>query len=404
MAPKNDYIKWMDELRSDDVANVGGKNASLGEMLHSLKKEKVRVPEGFATTSAAYWDYLKATGLDEKIKSKLKDLKKDNSNIEKIGKSIRTMFRKNPFPDELGSSISEAYSNLCEKYEDNEVDVAVRSSATAEDLPDASFAGQQETFLNITGEDELLEACNKCYASLFTDRAIAYRKEQGFDHLKVALSVGVQKMVRSDKSGSGVMFSIDTETGFKDLVVIDAVWGLGENIVQGAVNPDEYRVFKPLLNEKGLVPIIEKSLGDKEKKMVYAKGGSHKTKNEGTSKKERNQFVLNDKEILKLAHWADIIEKHYKKPMDIEWAKDGETNELFIVQARPETVQSQKEAGTLKTYKLNDKGKEVVSGIAIGEAIAAGKAQIIKSTDDMDQFNDNSILVTGMTDPDWVPS
>ena len=404
MPENKEYIKWLKDLNSDDVPVVGGKNASLGEMLHSLKKQNVRVPEGFATTATAYWDYLKATGIDEKIKSKLGDLKQDNSNLDKIGKSIRSLFQNNEFPDDLVKEIKDAYKKLCEQYDEKEVDVAVRSSATAEDLPEASFAGQQETFLNITGNDELLQACRKCYASLFTDRAIAYREEQGFDHLKVALSVGVQKMVRSDKAGSGVMFSIDTETGFRDVVVIDATWGLGENVVQGAVNPDEYRVFKPLLNDDhGYVPIIEKELGDKEKKMIYARGGSHKTKNENTTKNERNMFVLNDDEILKLARWADVIEKHYEKPMDIEWAKDGDSGELFIVQARPETVQSRKEAGTMKSYRLKDKGDRLISGIAIGQAIAAGKTQIIKSADEIDRFDDGAILVTGMTDPDWVP-
>lgn len=404
MSENNRYIRWLENLRSRDVSIVGGKNASLGEMLQSLKSEGVRVPEGFATTAEAYRNYLKTNEIGEKIEENLKKLKKDNSNLDKVGKSIRKLFLNNNFPDEVEEAIRNSYKKLCEMYEKDDVDVAVRSSATAEDLPEASFAGQQETFLNVTGEDELLDACRKCYASLFTDRAIAYRDEKGFDHLKVALSVGVQKMVRSDKAGSGVLFSIDTETGFEDVVLINAAWGLGENVVQGAVNPDEYRVFKPLLEKKnGFVPIIEKHIGDKEKKMVYAKGGSHKTKNEDTTKNERNRHVINDREILKLARWAVLIEKHYEKPMDIEWAKDGETGDLFIVQARPETVQSQKEAGTMKTYSLKEKGERLVSGIAIGEAIAAGKAQVIKSADEIDQFEADAILVTGMTDPDWVP-
>ncbi len=404
MSENNRYIKWLENLRSKHVSMVGGKNASLGEMLQSLKSEGVRVPEGFATTAEAYWNYLKTNEIGEKLEENLKKLREDNSNLDKVGKSIRKLFLNNNFPDEVEEAIRNSYKKLCEMYKKDDVDVAVRSSATAEDLPEASFAGQQETFLNVTGEDELLDACRKCYASLFTDRAIAYRDEKGFDHLKVALSVGVQKMVRSDKAGSGVLFSIDTETGFEDVVVINAAWGLGENVVQGAVNPDEYRVFKPLLKkENGFVPIIEKHIGDKEKKMVYAKGGSHKTKNEETTKNERNRFVIDDREILKLARWAVVIEKHYEKPMDIEWAKDGETSDLFIVQARPETVQSQKEAGTMKTYSLKEKGERLVSGIAIGEAIAAGKAQVIKSADEIDQFEDDAILVTGMTDPDWVP-
>ncbi len=398
----NKYIKWFESVRSDDVSQVGGKNASLGEMIHSLKKHNVRVPGGFATTAQAYRDYLNASGIEKKLKSLLDDLDM-NTNLEKTGKAIRKLFHNRPFPDELVEAIEKAYNELCEKYKDD-VDVAVRSSATAEDLPEASFAGQQETFLNITGADEVLEACRKCYASLFTDRAIAYREEKGFDHLKVALSVGVQKMVRSDKAGSGVMFSIDTETGFPDVVVINAAWGLGENVVQGAVNPDEYRIFKPLLSgKKQYAPIIEKSMGEKEKKMVYATGGSRTTKNQDTAKNERNGFVLDNGEILQLARMSVTIEDLYKKPMDIEWAKDGETGELFIVQARPETVQSQKEARTINTFTLKEKGEKLVSGIAIGEAIAGGKTQIIKDTDDMDRFEKDAILVTGMTDPDWVP-
>jgi len=255
----------------------------------------------------------------------------------------------------------------------------------------------------VTGYEELLEACRKCYASLFTDRAISYRQAQGFDHLKVALSVGVQKMVRSDKASAGVMFSLDTETGFPDVVVINAAWGLGENVVQGSVTPDEYRVFKPLLEDANLKPIIEKKQGAKEKKMIYAQGGSETTQNIDTSSQERNSFVLNDAEILQLGQWASAIESHYQKPMDMEWAKDGDTGDLFIVQARPETVQSQKEAGSLKTYSLKDKGKEILGGLSIGDAIAAGKVCRIKSAEEIDQFEEDSILVTGMTDPDWVP-
>jgi pyruvate, water dikinase len=283
------------------------------------------------------------------------------------------------------------------------VDVAVRSSATAEDLPHASFAGQQETFLNISGEAELLDACRKCYASLFTDRAISYRQVQGFDHMKVALSIGVQKMVRSDKAGSGVMFSIDTETGFPDVVVINAAWGLGETVVQGAVTPDQYTVFKPLLSNESLAPIIEKSLGTKEKKMIYAVGGSETTKNVETTIQERRSFVLQDEEILRLARWTQIIEEHYKRPMDVEWAKDGETGEIFIVQARPETVQSRREAGSLKTYALTEEGTRLLTGLSIGEAIASGRVCLIKSISEIDRFEDGAILVTGMTDPDWVP-
>ncbi len=403
MSERSKYIRWFEDLNSDDVGSVGGKNASLGEMLKELKGEGVSVPGGFATTAAAYREFLDFNGINEKIRTLIGELEENKKSLAEVGKSVRRLFVKSGFSDELKEEIGRAYDTLCERYEEKEVDVAVRSSATAEDLPEASFAGQQETYLNVTGREELLEACRKCYASLFTDRAIAYRQEKGFDHLKVALSAGVQKMVRSDKAGSGVMFSLDTETGFKDVVVINAAWGLGENVVQGSVNPDEYIVFKPLLGQSDKRPVIEKELGEKEKKMVYARGGSETTRNVNTSKEERTSFVLTDDEILKLGRWAVKIEKHYGKPMDMEWAKDGYSGELFVVQARPETVQSQKEAAEMKTYKLKEKGKELLEGLAIGQAIASGKAQIIKHADDIDQFEKDSVLVTGMTDPDWVP-
>ena len=403
MTKENNYIRWFETLSSKDVPLVGGKNASLGEMVRELKEEGIQVPDGFATTAEAYWEFLEANELKERIESHLEEIEKGKKSLEKIGKSVRNLFLKSTFPEEIDRAVRDAYQELCKRYKTDEVDVAVRSSATAEDLPEASFAGQQETFLNVSGEEQLLEACRKCYASLFTDRAIAYRKEKGFDHMKVALSVGVQKMVRSDKAGAGVMFSIDTETGFPDVVVINAAWGLGENVVQGTVTPDEYMVFKPLLDQKSIRPIIEKTQGNKEKKMVYAKGGTKATKNIDTSKEERRSFVLNDGEILRLARWARVIEKHYKKPMDIEWAKDGETDDVFIVQARPETVQSQKEASSLKTYTLKKRGKRLLTGLSIGEAIAAGEVCRIKSADHIGRFKEGSILVTEMTDPDWVP-
>ncbi len=403
MVRNNDYTIFLSDLTSDDVPRVGGKNASLGEMIGSLAKHGIRVPDGFATTAEAYRDFLRHNSIDDKIASELEKLSNGGKNLEKTGKKVRKLFLNSEFPQDVETAIRENYRELSGKYDTDEIDIAVRSSATAEDLPEASFAGQQETFLNVSGEEELLEACRKCYASLFTDRAIAYREEKGFDHMKVALSIGVQKMVRSDKAGSGVLFTIDTETGFPDVVVIDAAWGLGENVVQGTVNPDEYRVFKPLLSEEQYKPIIEKTLGDKERKMVYAKGGSKTTKNVQTSKKERREFVLSDDEILKLARWGQKIEEHYDKPMDIEWARDGNTGELFIVQARPETVQSQKESGSLKNYTLRESGDVVVSGLAIGEAIASGKAMTIDDPDDRDKFEDGAVLVTGRTDPDWVP-
>lgn len=397
----NQYIRWFEDLTTKDVSIVGGKNASLGEMIRTLKNEGIRVPDGFATTSEAYWKFLDANNLREQMQSILGDFKKKKRTLEDAGKSIRNLFLAGKYPEEIAQQIKGSYRDLSKRYKMEKADVAVRSSATAEDLPKASFAGQQETFLNVVGEDSLMESCRKCYASLFTDRAIVYRENMGFDHMKVALSIGVQKMVRSDMAGAGVMFSIHTETGFPNVVVINASWGLGENVVKGAVTPDEYEVFKPLLNNEKLKPIIEKELGTKEKKMIYKEDGY--THNVETTEKERLSFVLTDEEILKLARWGCTIEKHYDRPMDMEWAKDGKMGELFIVQARPETVQSRKIAANFKTYKLKEKSNRLLTGLAIGDAIAAGKACIVKSADEMGKFIDGAVLITGMTDPDWVP-
>ena len=397
------YIRFFSELNNDDVPLVGGKNASLGEMFSDLADRGVPVPDGFATTADAYREYLDANDLPEKIRALVDDLNSGVRELSEVGRRIRQLIRHGEFPEGIAQAIRDAYDELSQRYDTERADVAARSSATAEDLPNASFAGQQETFLNVTGHDDLLDACRNCYASLFTDRAISYREEQGFDHMKVALSVGVQKMVRSDEAGSGVLFTLDTETGFPDVVVINAAWGLGENVVQGTVNPDEYRVFKPLLDEGEFQPIIEKHIGAKEHKMVYAHGGSETTRNVDTTAAERDSFVLSDEEIVTLARWGAIIEDHYGRPMDIEWAKDGQLEELFILQARPETVQSQKEAETLKSYSLKESGKVLVEGLAIGEAIATGQAQVLESSDQIGRFKEGSILVTGMTDPDWVP-
>jgi pyruvate,water dikinase len=397
------YIRWFEDLNSTDVPLVGGKNASLGEMIGTMKEKGIRVPGGFATTSDAYREFLDANDLSEKLETRLAELERGEKSLGDVGKTIRRLFLRASFPVEVEGEIRRAYRDLCRRHEAENADVAVRSSATAEDLPDASFAGQQETFLNVTGEDELLNACRKCYASLFTDRAISYRREKGFDHMKVALSIGVQKMVRSDMAGAGVMFSIDTETGFPDVVVINAAWGLGENVVQGTVIPDEYMVFKPLLDHDRFRPVIEKALGSKGKKMVYAAGGKGTTRNVDTTADERKSFVLTDDEILRLARWGVAIEEHYGMPMDMEWAKDGDSGEIFIVQARPETVQSHRQAAVLKTFNLKETGERLLTGLAIGEAIAAGKAQVIKSATEIDRFREGAILVTGMTDPDWVP-
>jgi len=398
-----EYIRWFKDLDSNDTPEVGGKNSSLGEMIQSLQEENIRVPNGFATTAIAYRAFVEENDLEDRIRSLIQEWKSESKSLEKVGATIRRLFRHGNIPDALAESVRDAYKKLGRQYDEEEVDVAARSSATAEDLPEASFAGQQETFLNISGGDDLLHACRKCFASLFTDRAISYREEKGFDHLKVALSVGVQKMVRSDKASAGVMFTIDTDSGFPDVVVIDASWGLGENVVQGTVTPDEYVVFKPLLESGRYSPIIGKTLGRKQKKMVYAAGGSATTRNTDTPKEDRLRIVLEDDEILQLARWACAIEDHYGKPMDIEWAKDGDSGELFIVQARPETVQSQKAAGSLKSYRLKEKGKRIASGLAIGQAIAAGKVSMIRSADQISEFEKGTVLVTEMTDPDWVP-
>jgi pyruvate, water dikinase len=403
MADKKTYVRWLETLGSDDVARVGGKNASLGEMIRALQGEGIRVPDGFATTADAYRAFLEANDLLPKIRTRLNDWQDGGSSLAQLGKSLRRLFQQAEFPEDIAAVICQAYRELSQRYGVDEVDVAVRSSATAEDLPEASFAGQQETFLNITGEDALLEACRHCYASLFTDRAISYRQEKGFDHIDVALSVGVQKMVRADHASAGVMFSIDPETGFPEVVVINAAWGLGENVVQGTVTPDQYTVFKPLLARQELCPVVDKTLGSKEKKLVYSKDGGTTTKNINTSKAERQAFVLQDEGILQLARWACVIERHYGHPMDIEWAMDGDSDELFIVQARPETVQSQHDGSSLKTYHLKERGHHLLTGLSIGQAIAVGKACLIRSPREIARFEEGAILVTEMTDPDWVP-
>lgn len=396
------WLRWFDTLGSSDVAFVGGKNASLGEMISTLTSQGIHVPNGFATTADAYFSLLAFNDLQDKIRSLLK--RTDIANVKalkKAGTIIRKWIVESQFPEELKEEIISAYRELSHKYRTKELDVAVRSSATAEDLPTASFAGQQETYLHIRGTKALLKACLNCYASLFTDRAIAYREAKGFDHFTVALSIGIQKMVRADRAGAGVAFSLDPDTGFPHVVVINAAWGLGENVVQGAVNPDEYMVFKPLLNTPGAKPIIEKTLGRKEKMMIYASKGS--TKNVSTPKKERLKQVLSDQDILKLANWIDVIEKHYGKAMDVEWVKDGIDKELYIVQARPETVQTQKKAAVLQSFVLKEKSKKLIEGLAIGQSIVTGKVQVIKNVSQMGEFKTGSILVTTMTSPDWVP-
>ncbi|GLQ56599.1 phosphoenolpyruvate synthase [Devosia nitrariae] len=402
MTTPDELVLWFENVKRGDVGRVGGKNASLGEMVAALSSSGIAVPPGFATTADAYWLYVEHNDIRQRMETLLAHWQEGRASLQETGSAIRDLFLKGTWPDRIADAITGAYRELSARAGKHEIDVAVRSSATAEDLADASFAGQQETFLNISGETELLNACRRCYASLFTDRAISYRQTKGFDHMQVALSIGVQQMVRSDLGGSGVMFSIDTETGFDKVVLINAAWGLGENVVQGIVDPDEYQVFKPLLADNGFSPIIEKRLGEKVVKMVYAKG-TPPTRNVPTSKVERRAYVLSDSEILDLARWAVAIEKHYGCPMDMEWARDGETGRIFIVQARPETVQSQRTASSFQSYRIVRKGPLIAAGLAVGDAIVSGTVCLIEDARDIDKFVDGSILVTSTTDPDWVP-
>ena len=397
------YIRQFNDIDINDVPEVGGKNASLGEMYQKLTSKGIQVPDGFATTSDAYWLFLKEAQLKESIFAEISKLdKKDFSNLREVGSAIRTSIAKADFPQAIKSSLEHGYNTLVKKY-GSQISLAVRSSATAEDLPNASFAGQQETYLNVKGFDELIAACHKCYASLFTDRAIKYREDNHFDQTKVALSIGVQLMVRSDLASSGVNFTLDPDTGFDKVVLVTSTWGLGENIVQGSVNPDEYFVYKPSLKNSIRQPIISRKLGSKEKTMIYDTSGSG-TLNLDTTIEKQEKFVLTDAEVKKLAEWSIIIEEHYGRPMDIEWAKDGLTNELFIVQARPETVQSaKKDKLKISTYTLLEKGKEITRGMGLGNKISAGKARIIHSPLESDKLQPGEILITEKTDPDWDP-
>ncbi|MEH6692119.1 MAG: phosphoenolpyruvate synthase [Pseudorhizobium pelagicum] len=402
MSDASSPVVWFEDLRRVDVAKVGGKNSSLGEMIQTLGQQGVDVPAGFATTADAYWNYVDENGIRAAMTELIGKWTSGKASLPETGEAIRKLFLHGEWPKATADAILKTYHELSKRAGRDNASVAVRSSATAEDLPDASFAGQQETYLNIAGEASLLDACRRCYASLFTDRAISYRQTKGFDHMKVALSIGVQQMVRSDIGGSGVMFSIDTETGFDKVVLINAAWGLGENVVQGAADPDEYQVFKPLLGDPSLRPIIARKRGAKAIKMIYGTQ-DQPTRNVPTSKAERAALVLRDDEILTLARWAVTIEHHYGCAMDMEWARDGETGRLYIVQARPETVQSNREAAVFKSYRIKSKGKTLVSGLSIGDAIISGTVCLIDSAKDIDQFIDGSILVTSTTDPDWVP-
>ena len=402
------FILWFNEIWIEDVPLVWGKNASLGEMYTNLTPKGVNIPNGFAITAYAYRYLLEQTWAQEKIKEILSDLNtEDMDNLAERGAKVRRLIKNLEFPDDLRKAIIDSYKKMEEMYGKN-IDVAVRSSATAEDLPDASFAGQQETYLNIYGYEEIIEACKKCFASLFTNRAISYRQDKGFDHFEVALSITIQRMVRSDLACSGVMFSIDTESWFKDAVFLTGSYGLGENVVQWAVNPDEWYIFKPTLRE-GKRPILSKKVGEKAIKMIYTNDSRTPTKNIPVPAADRKKLVLTDDEVLNLAKQVLIIEDHYSEkkwkfcPMDTEWAKDGKTGELFIVQARPETVHSNQDANVLKTYELQGKWKVLIEGRAVGEKIGNGKAHVIKDVADIGEFKAWEVLVTDMTDPDWEP-
>lgn len=405
------FVLPFNQLSNTDTNTVGGKNASLGEMIQQLGKEGIRVPNGYATTADAYRLFLQHNNLEQRLSGLLDSLDtQEFTNLQQVGRQARELVLQAEMPAEVADAIRKAYDELQQEEEDLTA-VAVRSSATAEDLPEASFAGQHDSFLNISGADAVVKACQKCFASLFNDRAIKYRTDNGFEHMKVALSAGVQRMVRSDEGSAGVIFTIAPESGLDSVIYITGSWGLGENVVQGAVNADEFYAFKEGLRQKKKA-IISKKMGAKEKTMVYAgaaegteavKGISDTTLNTDTPQEKQRQWVLSDKEITQLADWALKIEEHYGKPMDIEWAKDGISQELFIVQARPETVHGSKQKSKLKTYRLHASGKVITTGNAIGEKIAAGKARLLNSPKEIDKLEKGDVLVTGITNPDWDP-
>lgn len=400
----NQYTLPFSKLSNDDTARVGGKNASLGEMFTELSEAGIDIPDGFATTADAYREFLEHNEIKKEISELLDNLDKDDfTNLKDIGSKIRKLIMDAEIQEDFAEAVKKAFNELKERS-DKLSGVAVRSSATAEDLPEASFAGQHESYMNITDKDELVHTVKRCFASLFTDRAIKYREDHGFEHMKVALSAGVQKMVRSDKGAAGVAFTIEPDTGFEEVIFINGSWGLGENVVGGVVKGDEFYVYKRNL-KKDINPILSKDLGDKKTMRVYTDGeGDATTENIDTPKEKRVKFCLSDEEIITLGHWCMSIEKHYDKPMDVEWAKDGESGKLFVVQARPETVHSAKEKSRkLKSYNLKSKGKVLTTGSAIGDKIASGKARILNSPDESDKLKEGEVLVTEITNPDWDP-
>lgn len=405
---KHEFILPFRKVDLGDIARVGGKNASLGEMIQNLSAAGIRVPDGFAITADAYRFFLKANRLDSTLEGILKDLNVQNlEQLASAGQRLRDLIRSAAMPPELRDAIVKAYSELSAKGGNKEV--AVRSSATAEDLPEASFAGQQETYLNVLGAEALIETCKRCFASLFTDRAISYRTHHGFDHMKVALSIGVQTMVRSDLGSAGVMFTIDTESGFQDAILINAAYGLGENVVQGTVNPDEFLIFKTTL-KSGFKPVLHRAIGNKETKLVYDLGGNRMTKNVPVPANDRTKPCISDDEALQLARWAVQIEEHYSRkrgthtPMDLEWAKDGKSGALYILQARPETVQSRKALSEIESFELKSHGATLAKGRAVGEKVAVGPVRVILTAADIGKLREGEVLVTDKTDPDWEPA
>jgi pyruvate,water dikinase len=410
MATDRFIIRWFRDVGIADVGLVGGKNASLGEMYRELTPEGIRVPNGFAVTAEAYRHFLRTGGLNDRIRRILNGLDTRNlADLAERGRRAREAMLATPLPEDLQQEIVQAYAGLCREY-GPETDTAVRSSATAEDLPTASFAGQQESFLNIRGERALLDACRQCFASLFTDRAISYRVDRGFDHFAVALSIGVQKMVRSDLGAAGVLFTLDTESGFPDVVLINSSYGLGESVVKGRVDPDEFLVFKPTLRQ-GHRPILKRALGAKQEKLVYATRGGRSTRTVPVPEEDRNRFSLSDDEVLTLARWGCRIEDHYSAkagrptPMDVEWAKDGQSGELFVLQARPETVHAiARKAATLEVYQLQGSGPLLLKGRSVGQKIGAGPVRVVKDVEELKDFRPGEVLVADMTDPDWEPT
>lgn len=399
-----EWVRWFDDITRKDVPSVGGKNASLGELTRSLPVDgSVKVPPGFAITAAAYWHFLDTNGLRERLAAELAAMQRGDVSREDTGRTIRRLMIEAWMPSEITASAREAYARMCAGGHRKNLDVAVRSSATAEDLPEASFAGQHESFLNVRGELELIDAVRRCFASAFTDRAIAYREEMGFDHMKVALSVGVQEMVRADRGAAGVIFTLDPDSGFPNVIVINGAWGLGETVVKGRVTPDQFTVFKPLLSDAAMRPIIQRTLGSKARKLVYGHF-DHSVREIATASRDRERYVLNDDEVLQLARTAAEIERHYGVPMDIEWARDGITNTLFIVQARPETVQSRKRRDVVTEFHLTGSGRELVQGIAVGDAIASGPVVCVSDAADLSAVPTGAILVAAATEPDWTPA